>query len=304
MLPSVSIVLPTYQGIRWLSHTLPAIYSQTYPAPFEVIAIDSASSDGTMALLNDYGATVISIPQERFTHGYARNLGVQRAQTELLIFLSQDAIPVGKDWLEKMAHLLDDPLLGAAYARQLPRPEATPPEMFFQSELYPSQNRRFAWQTGQPMPISALFFSNVCSIARRELCLAYPFRQDLIMSEDQAFAKALLMAGYQTLYSADVAVVHSHHYDRKTLFRRNFDSAYSLKGITDDDASDVIQAGLNYLYRETRFLIDKRSWGWLATLPSYELMRILGRILGSHADRLPLRWRIYFSLHQQFWLRA
>ena len=51
-LPYVSIIIPTYNGQALLATCLPALRGQTYPADrFEVIAVDDASSDGTVAYL-------------------------------------------------------------------------------------------------------------------------------------------------------------------------------------------------------------------------------------------------------------
>lgn len=304
MEPDVTIIIPTYQGDRWLRETLPAIRQQAYSGEVTILAVDSASTDGTVEQLRQWGARVIGISQGEFSHGYARNLAVQQASTDILLFMSQDVLPMGAEWLRGMVHLLDDPEIAAAHVRQVPRAGATPLEQFFHQELYPPTSKRYRWQPGQRLTLDRLFFSNVCSITYRELCLRFPFPEDLIMSEDQVFAKALLQAGYETLYSADVRVFHSHQYTLGQLFRRNFDSAYSLRGVTDDTLRSAARDGLRYIAREAAFLVRGGHWGWLAYLPLYEGFRIAGRVLGGAADHLPQRWRMRFSMHRQFWTRT
>lgn len=295
----ISIVIPTYNGARWFKDTLPLIRAQDMPA--ELVAVDSGSTDETLDLLREYDARIHEIPNHEFSHGYARNLGVGLASGPLILFMSQDVVPIGTDWLSRMAALMEDPRVGAAHVRQLPRPDATPLERFFNNELYPAGNRRFELQPGERVTLDKIFFSNVCSITRRELCLRFPFPEDIIMSEDQVFAKALLQNGYVTLYQGDIEVVHSHHYDLGTLFRRNFDSAYSLQGVTEESASGVASAGLRYIRREVAFLARERAWGWLAYLPLYEAARISGRLFGAQANRLPVRLRKFMSLHRNYW---
>lgn len=303
MAASVSIIIPTYQGAAWLPQTLHAIQQQDYAAPVEIIAVDSESSDGTPQFLAQQGVRVISIPQRRFSHGYARNLGVRHATGEVCVFLSQDAQPLGTDWLRRLTAPLDDPRLGALYGRQIARPDATPFERFFIQRLYPPQSRCYTWQAGTPFTLERFFFSNVCSGARREICRAFPFDERLIMSEDQAFAKALLQAGYHTRYCAEAMVLHSHNYTWQALFKRNFDSAYSLRGITHDSFISTARRALAYLLSEALYLLREGHWPWLLRMPLYESARISGRLLGRYADRLPLRWRLRLSLHQQHWLR-
>jgi rhamnosyltransferase len=303
MAENVSLVMPTYQGAGWLKDTLPALRKQNYAAELEIIAIDSSSTDRSPELLKEYGAKLTTIPQASFSHGYARNLGVHLASYPIIIFMSQDVLPIGSEWLAGLVSLLDDTSIGAAHVRQHPRAEATPLEIFFHEQLYPAQSKRFTMKTGEAMTLDKLFFSNVCSVTWRDLALRFPFPENLIMSEDQAFAKMLLQAGYDTLYSAEVGVIHSHHYDIKTLFRRNFDSAYSLKGITDDSFASNATAGLNYIAKEIAFLAKGGHWGWLAYLPFYEAARILARILGAQAQHIPLPLREKLSLHRRFWYK-
>lgn len=300
-LPAVSVVMPTYQGARYLNETLSAVRAQNYPASVEIVAVDSESTDNTRDVLAKYGAHVTSISQQNFTHGYSRNVGVRKAQHPVIVFMSQDALPVGTHWLRGIAESLSDPTVGAMYVRQVSRPDATPLEIYFHETLYPPRSTRYQLSGDHAVSLDKIFFSNVCSAARREVCLQYPFDENLIMSEDQAFAKALLQAGYQTVYNADVQVVHSHHYDLKTLFRRNFDSAYSLRGISSDSGSHTMQQALSYISGEVRYVIAQRQLRWLAAIPPYEMTRIAGRLMGRYADALPMRWRTQLSLHRGFW---
>jgi rhamnosyltransferase len=302
-MPNVTIVIPTYQGKSWLADLLPVLRRQEFQGDVEILAVDSGSTDGTVDLLKDFDVTLIEIPNSEFSHGYARNLGVSRARNDVIVFMSQDAMPVDEQWLNDIVHLLDDQRIGAAHVRQLPRSNATPLEEFFHYEMYPPADRHFTWTRGEPMLLDKMFFSNVCSVTYRELCLKHPFPENLIMSEDQIFAKSLLQSGYDTFYSANVKVIHSHHYSLKALFRRNFDSAYSLIGIVDDTLASSAMAGVRFVFREARFLIQRKHWLWLAYLPVYEATRIVSRLLGSYAMRLPTALRVKFSLHRNFWTR-
>ncbi len=49
--PSISIVVPTFNGVSTLPGLLEGIARQRVECPFEVVAIDSASTDGTVDLL-------------------------------------------------------------------------------------------------------------------------------------------------------------------------------------------------------------------------------------------------------------
>jgi rhamnosyltransferase len=302
--PSISVIIPTWQGAAYLAHTLPAIRAQDYRGAVEIIGVDSESTDATTALLRQYGAIVHTIPKRTFSHGGSRNIGARLASGDILVFLSQDALPIGTDWLTNLIAPLHDPAVGAVYARQIARPDATPFEEYFHLALYPPQSRTYALDRDQDVTLSRIFFSNVCSAARREICERFPFDETLIMSEDQAFAKAVLREGWQTVYNADAPVYHSHHYDLKTLFRRNFDSAYSLRGVSSDNVGGEARQALRYIAGEAAFIIRRRKFLWLCSLPVYEAVRTAGRIAGRNADRLPGRWRLAMSLHRGYWQKG
>lgn len=302
--PSVSIIIPTWQGASHLAQVLPALRTQDYAGSIEIVAIDSESTDQTVALLTEYAARIQIIPKASFGHGSARNLGTRLATGDVLIFLSQDALPIGRDWLQTLVETVRDQAVGAAYARQIARPDATPLETFFHLDLYPPDSQRYQLAHLQASTLARIFFSNVCSVARREVCLRFPFDESLIMSEDQAFARALLRAGYTTVYQAGARVCHSHHYDLKTFFRRNFDSAYSLRGVATDSLGAEAIRGVGFIVRESRYLIEQRKPRWLLYLPIYEATRIMGRLAGKCADRLPRGWQRTLSLHRAYWKKG
>ncbi|BCM92011.1 hypothetical protein IAD21_03890 [Abditibacteriota bacterium] len=300
MSPSVSIVLPVWNGAGDLREMLPCIAAQQYEGQVEIVAIDSGSRDESVELLRQAGARVWEIPQHEFGHGKTRNFGVQQSQGDIIVFLSQDAQPVGTNWLYSLVNVLEDKSVGAMFARQLPRPHATALEQFFHAEIYPQKSR-----TVSPAKRTRelVFFSNVCSAARRDVCLRYPFDETLIMSEDQIFADTLLRNGLALVYAANVAVIHSHSYDLSTLFRRNFDSGYSLRGFDSMQMSlgHKLQRLARFWGSEVRFLVRAGSWAALAQMPVYEMTRVVAFLLGGQGARIPSALRRKMSLHRAFW---
>src|SRR5215469_2378362 len=122
---ALSVLLLTRNGLRDLERVLPALYSQRSTASFEVIAVDSGSTDGTVEFLRRIPVRLRQISPETFHHARTRNLAASLATGEILIFLSQDAMPASDLWLSKMISNFDDPKVGAVYGRQLPRSAST-----------------------------------------------------------------------------------------------------------------------------------------------------------------------------------
>jgi rhamnosyltransferase len=126
-----------------------------------------------------------------------------------------------------------------------------------------------------------MFFSNVSSAMRREVWNAVPFRDDVVMSEDQYWAYDALRAGYEVVYEPAACVYHSHNYTLQTLFQRNRLSGASLRGLMADSPRDVVGRGMRYVLEEAGFLIAERSFAWLPYMLAYEATKSVGFALGS-----------------------
>lgn len=85
--PLVSIIVPVYNGAKYLAETLTSILAQDYQ-PYEVIVIDDGSTDDSAAIIQRY--PVRYIYQENQGVAQARNFGVSSAQGDYLAFLDQD----------------------------------------------------------------------------------------------------------------------------------------------------------------------------------------------------------------------
>jgi glycosyltransferase involved in cell wall biosynthesis len=91
--PLVSVILPVYNGEKYLAETLESLLRQTYPA-LEVIAVDDGSGDRSPAILDDYlekfggRLAILHIPNSGVSR--ARNTGVERARGFYIAFIDQD----------------------------------------------------------------------------------------------------------------------------------------------------------------------------------------------------------------------
>jgi GT2 family glycosyltransferase len=112
MIPPVAVVVPNWNGRRWLPGCLEALRAQRSPAT-EVIVVDNGSSDGSLDYLAVEHPDVRVIALGANT-GFARaaNAGIRAAASELVALINTDVV-LGPDWLERMVRALEaDP--GAA----------------------------------------------------------------------------------------------------------------------------------------------------------------------------------------------
>ena len=140
--PLVSVLLLTHNGADTLPGVLAAIKAQNVSFPYELVAVDSGSRDGTTDLLRTRVDRLVDIPEADFDHGTTRNLGIEACRAPFVVLLVQDAEPESPAWLSRLvAPLLapesvrvGDPATGLVACQPQPwRPSAaaapkTPPD--------------------------------------------------------------------------------------------------------------------------------------------------------------------------------
>ncbi|MGH3146964.1 MAG: glycosyltransferase family A protein, partial [Rubrobacter sp.] len=98
----VSVLIPTYNAGPGFGAVLSAIAGQRTDFAYEVLLVDSGSTDETLELARRHSARVLSIPKSEFSHGGARNYGISEAGGEYVAMTVQDATPANDEWLGKL----------------------------------------------------------------------------------------------------------------------------------------------------------------------------------------------------------
>lgn len=87
----VSVIIPTFNGQRWVADSLRAVSAQTHPS-LEIIVVDDGSTDGTCEVVRQVAPHARLLTQANARVSAARNAGLAAAQGEFVIFLDQDDI--------------------------------------------------------------------------------------------------------------------------------------------------------------------------------------------------------------------
>jgi rhamnosyltransferase len=227
----VSVVLPTRNGAATLPAVLDALARQHVDFPFEIVAVDSESSDGTADLLRPRVDRLISIPAGSFNHGLTRNLGVENARGELVVLLVQDARPESDEWLAALtAPLLADATLAGTFARQRPRPDVSAITEHYLAQWMATAETDHVAAVASGAEFAALdpmerlrrcTFDNVCSCIRRSVWTRFPFKATPI-AEDLEWARDVLLAGHRLAYVPRATVIHSHDRSARYEFTRTY----------------------------------------------------------------------------------
>ncbi len=165
----------------------------------EVLIVDSSSTDGTPELARAAGFRVHSIERSHFSHGGTRQLAVELLpEAEILVFLTQDAIPADRESIRNLVDRFEDPTIGVVYGRQLPKPGAGAIEAHARLFNYCSVSYVHDLSTCGRLGFKAAFASNSFSAYRRSALLAIGgFRPEVIMGEDTLAARPYVIDGLE-----------------------------------------------------------------------------------------------------------
>ena len=114
-IPLVSVVIPVYNGSRYLREAIDSVLAQTYER-VEVIAVDDGSTDDSPAILESYGDRIRVIRQQNQGVGAARNAGVVAAHGEFVGFLDQDDIWRPHKLIRQIEEIEKNPDIGLVHS--------------------------------------------------------------------------------------------------------------------------------------------------------------------------------------------
>jgi rhamnosyltransferase len=299
----VGLVIPTLNaGERW-TECLRAVAAQTL-RPHRSVVVDSASTDSTVSLAESAGFEVVSIERSQFNHGGTRQWAAESlGDCEIVVFLTQDAIPANETAFSEIVGAFADPEVAVAYGRQLPHLGATAIEahsrIFNYGKSTQKKNARIAEQIGT----KTFFCSNSFAAYRKSVLTELGgFRRDLILGEDMEFAARAIKAGYANLYCAAATVYHSHDYTFLQTLRRYFDlgSFDAENSWMREQFGSHGAEGLRFVASEIRYLVDSNAVQVPRAI-SLTYAKWVGYRLGRIHRMLPIKVKRKLSMSSSFW---
>ncbi len=101
MNPLVSVIMPAYNGEKYIGKAIESILSQTY-SNWELVIVEDASADNTLCIINQYRNERIRLIVNRENKGiaYSTNLGIKNAKGKYIALLDDDDIaPADRLWI-------------------------------------------------------------------------------------------------------------------------------------------------------------------------------------------------------------
>jgi len=305
-LPRISVIIPTLNGGDVFRRLLEKLSSQSI-TPDELLVVDSSSNDATQAVAKEFGAKVITIPKSEFDHGATRTMASLRTSGDILIFFTQDAMPVSDDLLKILiAPFSQDESIAISYGRQLPNTDATISATALRLFNYPIESRIRQFSDKETLGLKTAFVSNSCAAYRRSSLeeVGY-FPENLIFGEDTCTAGRLLQNNYKIAYVAKAAVLHSHNYSLAEEFHRSFDIGVLHK--TEEWLPRTFGRaegeGLKYIKYELAMIWEQKRVHLLPLFFCRNLTKFIGYKLGSKYNILP-QWLLpRLSMNSAWWNR-
>ncbi len=299
----VDVLIPVYRPDGKLTELLKRLKMQNYPI-HRVILMNTEEKHFPAELTGIWDRVeVYHLAKEEFDHGGTRDRGVRMSTADLVVCMTQDAMPADETLIEELVKPFDDPEVWAAYARQLPNEDCREVEKYTRSFNYPEQSMVKTKEDLDRLGIKTFFCSNVCAAWRREKYLELGgFVKHTIFNEDMILAGTMIKQGGKIAYCAKAKVIHSHNYSAFQQFHRNFDLAVSqtmypevFGGIrSESEGVKLVKKSLSYCIK-----IGK-PWLMIQVV-TQSAGKLLGYKMGQRYRSLPMWLILRCTMSPSFW---
>lgn len=325
----VDVIIPTYKPDKRFESLLKYMMVQQYPLHKIIImntdehwweehsmaeVVSKASLDANLKILEEAKAgrnlvsnnpeiEVYHVEKEEFDHGRTRNRGASHSEADIMVFLTQDAVPRNSRMLDRLLKPFDDPEVAIAYGRQLPAEDCKTIERYTRSFNYPDKDRIKSKQDLPELGIKTFFSSNVCAAYRRETYLELGgFIRRTIFNEDMIFAGKAIQNGYKIAYCSQALVIHSHNYTPVEYMKRNFDL-----GVSQTEHPEIFDGirseseGMRLVKNTAAYLCEQKKPYLIPSLIVVSGFKFAGYKLGRKYRKLP-KWLVKrMSMSATYW---
>ena len=218
-----SIVIRTYNEEKHLEDLLRAANKQiSNPVDYEVVLVDSGSTDRTLSIAEKYNCRIIHIDKSKFTFGRSLNMGCDFANGDILVFISGHCIPTDEKWLATLVAPIVEKKAVYVYGRQIGAEATKFSEHQVFEKYYPNTSL---------VPQEGFFCNNANAALLKAEWKSTPFCEELTGLEDMHMAKSLVDQGKKIAYIAEAPVYHIHNETWKQVKLRYEREAIALQKI-------------------------------------------------------------------------
>jgi rhamnosyltransferase len=280
----VSIVILTRNSSGVVQRLVTAIQDQDFQHPYELIFMDNHSSDGTLEYLQSIPflrKRIIPVPEGKFSHSGTRMQAAREAQGKIVVFFTDDVIPIGRDFLAKLTAPVLDGQAAATYGVWQINPQwHDPVDAYLHNNWYQGFDDfvepipAYCWEKFPPELRRRLSNFDNCSSCldlATLLLLEFP---PVPYGEDMLFARKLILNGLRVAQVKAAKFYHWHKVRPSYMFRRMcIDSHLSaqefniyyvtrLRGVIKAIVTRVLQRTFIAFFKIRMPLGKKFYWSW------------------------------------------
>jgi len=270
--PKVSVIMRCKNSDWVIAEALSALHSQTFQ-DFELIVVDSGSTDTTLDIVKEYPCRLIMIEPTQYYPGAVLNMAISEAKADIIVFQNSDGVPLCQHTLQRLVDAFDDEEVDAALTRQLPRPEADTWVKYDYALSFPDAEETPPW-IRLSLPMAAM---------RKSAWEQHNFYTDAWASEDTEWGEWAVQNGLKIKYVKDAIIMHSHNYTLKQIYGRKFVEGEADAFIYDARPS-IIKAKIKFFKGCARDLVNYLKAGDFAN------------ILGIFSRNFVYQWAYYKGL--------
>jgi len=294
-----TVIIPVKNGGEILKKVVDKVLSQKLKGNFELVVVDSGSTDGSLEFLKnhpDKRVKILKISPKEFGHGKTRNFAVSKAKGEFVAFITQDALPASNKWLQKLIDAFKESDIVGVFGKHIPYENTYPVEkkqivehfdknfgkkwLKFKIKDKKDYEARKGWY---------IYYSDNNSCMRKDILQKIPFR-NFWMGEDQFWARDILEAGYAKAYEPEAAVYHSHKYSFREIIKRYYDE-YRLHVEVGNATKAGIKDALRFFMHSYKYSLKTifelktnifKKIYWMFFYFVYDLARTYGYYIGTN----------------------
>lgn len=299
----IDVIIPAYRPGEEFEKLLERLSAQKYPIN-RIIVMNTEKKFWKKQWEIDYPLVEVHhLMKEEFDHGATRRKAAELSDAEILVFMTQDALPADRELIGNLVSaIVDHENAGAAYARQLPKEDCR----FLKnipSFNYPAQSCIKTEKDVQTRGIKTYFCSNVCAAYDHRIYDELGgFPERAIFNEDMIYAGWMVKKGYAVVYAADAKVYHSHNYSCAQQFHRNFDL-----GVSQAEHPEVFEGvpsegeGIRLVKKSMAYLVRTGHIWLIPGLFFQSASKYAGYFLGKRYQKLPEKLILSCTMSPYYW---
>ena len=288
MAVEASIVIRTLNEAKHVGALFQGIHEQNY-TDWEIILVDSGSTDGTVDIARQNGATIYHIPRDEFTFGRSLNLGCGKAKGSYLVFASGHVRPTNNNWLRNLIEPFGEPSVAMVYGRQRGTDS---------NRLSEVRDLQMNYAAASSILVNQPNGNNGNAAIRYDLWRRNPFDESLPGLEDVDWAKRIQKEGYRVYYAADASVYHIHEETLRQVYSRFLREAMASKRIFPNrrfTRSDLIKSLSYSIIRDFLYAFRHRKLTKVFSIPGTRFAEFVGTYRGMAYQKSLLRETVRHS---------